>query len=69
MGLSGGLIILGGVALFVFFTFFWLLGIFGITLDEEDFISKITPYLLFIGLIALASGIGIKVYHLKKSGT
>lgn len=66
MGVSDGLIILGGITLFVFIMFFWVLGIVGITLEKDGFIAEIIPYFLFVGLIALPSGIGIKVYHLKK---
>jgi len=66
MGVSDGLIILGGIALFVFIMFFWVLGIVGITL-EDGFIAEIIPYFLFVGLITLPGGIGIKIYHLKKS--
>lgn len=67
MRFSNVLIILGGIALFVFIMFFWMLGIFGISLEKDGLIAKIMPYFLFVGLIALTSGIAIKIYRMKKS--
>lgn len=69
MGLSNALIIVGGITLFVFFSFFWILDMFGISLDDDEFIATIVPYFLLIGLATLAGGFGIKIYHRKRSSS
>jgi hypothetical protein len=68
MGISDGLIIVGGFAIGIFVSYFVLLDMFNISLNSDDnFINTLLPYTLLLGLATLGSGIGIKIYKWKNS--
>ena len=65
--LSDSAVIIGTISIFVFVGFFWGLDAVGVTVSDDDFVIKITPYILIIGLGLFGSGIGYKIYKWKNS--